>query len=91
MTRKTVPFSVPAKPASAGRSKPDVVIEAHTDDWVSDRHAPGDRAAHSPGPNLILDLAAERGLVEVVALSVLAPMALGFFWLLNATVGRARL
>ena len=88
MSRKSVPFSVSA---GARRPAPDVVIEAHTDDWVSDRHAPGDRATPAPGPSLVLDLAAERGLMEVVALAMLAPMALGFFWFLNVMAGRVRL
>ena len=91
MSKKSVPFSVPAKPASARRLGPDVVIEAHSDDWVSDRHAGGDRPTHPPGPGLILDLAAERGLMEVVALAMLAPVALGFFWLVNVMGGRVRL
>ncbi len=91
MSRKTVSFSVPAKPASVGRPAPDVVIEAHSDDWVSDRHARAeDRPATSAGPSLLLDLAAERGLMEVVALSLLAPFALGFFWLINTMTGRMR-
>ena len=68
------------------------MLEAHSDDWVSDRHARAeDRPAKAAGPSLILDLAAERGLMEVVALSMLAPFALGFFWLVNAMTGRWRL
>ncbi len=90
MSKKTVPFSVPANPAGIRRTPADVVIEAHSDDWVSDRHAPGDRPTHPPAPGLILDLAAERGLMEVVALSMLAPVALGFFWLVNMMTGRVR-
>ena len=89
MSKKTVSFSVPAKPASARRPTTDVVIEAHSDDWVSDRHARGEdrpRAAAS----LVLDLAAERGLMEVFALSMIAPFALGFFWFVNAMTGRVR-
>ena len=90
MSKKTVPFSVPAKPASARRPAPDIVIDAHTDDWVSDRHAGEDRTTHWAGPSLILDLAAERGLTEVFALSMVAPFALGWFWLMNAMAGRVR-
>jgi hypothetical protein len=88
VSRKTVSFSVPARGAGSRRA-PNVVIEAHSDDWVSDRH---DRGEDKPAaaPSLILDLAAERGLVEVFALSLLAPFALGFFWLVNAITGRVR-
>jgi hypothetical protein len=88
VSRKTVSFSVPAKGAGARRS-PDVVIEAHSDDWVSDRHARGEERPRVAA-SLVLDLAAERGLVEVFALSLLAPFALGFFWLVNAITGRVR-
>ncbi len=99
MSRKTVPFSVPAKApvsreaAGAGpkRRARDAVIEAHPDDWVSDRHNHAGQAKKRPAaPSLILDLAAERSLIEVFALSVLAPVALGFFWLVNAMTGRVR-
>jgi len=59
VSRKTVSFSVPAKGAGSRRS-PDVVIEAHSDDWVSDRHNRGGEARARPAaPSLILDLAAE--------------------------------
>ena len=40
---------------------------------------------------LTLDLAADRSLAEVIALSMFAPIALGWFWLLNAMSGRVRL
>ena len=88
MSRKSVPFSVPD---GAGRSRraPDV-IEAHTDEWVSDRNSGTKDDARRPSPTLLLDLAAERGLAEAVALSMLAPMAIGWFWMMNAMSGRAR-
>ncbi len=90
MSKKTVSFSVPARGAGGSRP-PGVVIEAHSDDWVSDRHARGENRKAAVGPSLLLDLAAERGLIEVFALSMLAPVALGFFWFINAMTGRARL
>ena len=100
MSKKTVSFSVPDKgrgsrePAGGPpkRRAADIVIEPHADDWVSDRHNHADEApAKNPAaPSLILDLAAERGLMEVFALSLLAPFALGFFWLVNAMAGRVR-
>ena len=86
MSRKSVPFS--AKPASAKHPAPNIAIDAHSDDWVSDRHARPDK---TDGPSLLLDLAAERGLTEVFTLSLIAPFALGWFWLVNAMAGRARL
>ena len=90
MTRKSVPFPVAAKPAALGTTARDVVIDAHSDDWVSDRH---ERGQDKPGiaPGLTLDLAAERGLAEVLALSFFAPFALGWFWLMNAMAGRVRI
>ncbi len=87
--KKTVSFSVPAK---SDRPERDIMIEAGSDEWVSDRVGHGGEAStHRAAASLILDLAAERGLIEVVALSVLAPFALGFFWLVNAMAGRVRL
>ena len=89
MSKKTVPFSVPAKSAGARSPASDVVIDAHSDDWVSDRN---DRGKDGPAvaPSLVLDLAAERSLTDVFALSVLAPFALGWFWLMHAMAGRVR-
>ena len=90
MSKKTVSFSVPAKSAAA-RPAAEAVIEVHSDDWVSDRHPRGDeRQTKAVAPDLSLDLAAERGLMEVVALSLLAPFALGFFWLVRAITGQVR-
>jgi hypothetical protein len=87
--RKTVPFSVPAK---SNPTEGDITIEAGSDAWVSERGGHGGEAStHRAAASLILDLAAERGLIEVVALSILAPFALGFFWLMNAAAGRVRL
>ncbi len=89
MSRKSVPFSASAKPAGAARPPPDIVIDARADDWVSDRHARGDESRRAASC-LTLDLAAERGLMEVFALSLIAPIALGWFWLLRAMMGRVR-
>ncbi len=88
MSRKSVPFSVP-EGAGRGRRAPGV-IEAHTDEWVSDRNSGAREKAGDPNPSLLLDLAAERSLAEVMALSMLAPFALGWFWLMHATTGRVR-
>jgi hypothetical protein len=91
VSKKTVSFSVPAKSASA-RRPPDTLMEAHSDDWVSDRHPHGAVAPpHSARPSLTLDLAAERGLIEALSLSMLTPFALVWFWWVNALTGRARL
>ena len=95
MSRKTIAFSMPAtarEPTTAGKRAPDIVIEAGSDDWVSDRNVRAEEtSARAGGPSLILDLAAERSLIEVMALSCLAPFALGWFWLVNAMAGRIRL
>jgi hypothetical protein len=88
VSRKSVPFSMAARAAGSGRPPPDMVIDAHSDDWVSDRHAPGDEPSI---PGLTLDLSAERGLMEVLVLSFAAPFALGWFWLIHAMAGRVRL
>ena len=90
MSKKSVPFSVPAKPASAKLPAADILIDAHSDDWVNDRNGGTDRPAETTAPSLVLDLSAERSLMEVVALSMLAPFALGWFWLMHAMAGRVR-
>ncbi len=69
--------------------------DAGSDDWVRDRsvrHA-GDhvRALHllpafpaAAGTSVMIDLASERNLVEVMSLSFFLPFALGWFWFANA-------
>ena len=76
--------------ANAGR-------EAGADAWVREQD---DLAAEpfrlSPAfreggvPSFVVDLAAERSLTEVIGLCILAPLALGWFWLMNVMAGRAR-
>ncbi len=90
MSRKSVPFSMSARPASK-QAAPDVLIDAHSDEWVSDRHVRGEAPSAGTTPGMSIDLAAERGLMEVFALSLLAPLALGWFWMMHATSGRVRL
>ena len=91
MSRKSVPFSVPegASRPSGDRRRPGV-INAHSDEWVSDRNNGGRDAAPDPSESLVLDLAAERSFTEVVALSALTPFTLGWFWLIHAMNGKAR-
>ncbi len=92
MSRKSVPFTVPggaARPeGSSARRRTPGVIDAHTDEWVSDRNSGAKDSSARPG--LVFDLAAERGLAEIVALRVLMPIALGWFWLIRAMAGRPR-
>jgi hypothetical protein len=94
MSRKSVPFSVPegaARPVGDRRgSREHAFIDAHSDEWVSDRNSGAKDAPTGAGPSLVLDLAAERTLMETAILCMLTPMALGCFWLLNAMSGRAR-
>ena len=94
MSRKTIAFSMPAaarEPAGAGGRAPDIVIDAGSDDWVSDRNIRAEEPrTPAAGPSLILDLAADRSLMEVMALSFFAPFALGWFWWVKALTGRMR-
>jgi hypothetical protein len=93
VSRKSVPFSMPngaPRTGQAGSRPSPEVIEANSDEWVSDRNS-GTTGPARPGRSLLLDLAAERSLTEVIALGIIAPIALGCFWLLNAVRGRARL
>ena len=97
MSRKSVPFTVPAgaaQGAGGARRRPET-IDARSDEWVSDRNTGAwdsgskDRAGDAPR-DAILDLAAERSLIEIMALSLLTPIALYWFWLAHAMSGRAR-
>ena len=94
MSRKSVPFSVPegaARPAGDRRSRREPgLIDAQTDEWVSDRNSGSRDAPAGLGPSLVIDLTAVRSLAEVAALCMLIPIALGGFWLLHAMSGKAR-
>ena len=91
MSRKSVPFTVPGgaarsdAPAGGRRVAPEV-IEAHSDEWVSDRND----GTQPSRPDLLVDLAADRSLTEIFALSMAIPYALTWFWLVNAMRGRVR-
>jgi len=106
VSKKTVSFSVPARTprarderlADADKRSREIATAAHPDDWVRDADhrasadAPGaeDPMAVRRGRALTLDLAAERSLMEVIALSFLVPFALGWVWFLHAMTGRVR-
>ena len=95
MSRKSVPFTVPGgagrpdAPAGGRRAAPEI-IEAHSDEWVSDRNDGTKRADARSASSLLLDLAAERSLTEIFTLSMLTPVTLTWFWLVNAMSGRVR-
>jgi hypothetical protein len=62
---------------------------------VRDRQSGPEAPAHPDYPaaapaRVVLDLSAERTLIEVLSLSFLVPFALGWFWLVNALAGRPR-
>ena len=95
MSRKSVPFSAPARPAepAAGRPVAARVFDAHSDQWVSDRNSGAQGADDTQAearPGFVIDLAAERSLAETLTLCALAPFALTWFWLVHAMNGRAR-
>jgi hypothetical protein len=69
---------------------------AEPDQWVRRRDLNGSSSAHLPSAatpvgkiGLAIDLAVERDLGEVVALSLIVPPMLGWFWLAN-TMDRYR-
>ncbi len=89
MSRKSVPFSVPSRPSDGPRGVAGV-IDAHSDEWVSDRNGGTQDAPAQSGPGFVIDLAAERSFAETLTLCGLAPFALTWFWLAHAMNGRAR-
>jgi hypothetical protein len=88
VSRKTVAFSVPAPrpdlPARRDQDAPDA--------WVSrpEPVPPEHGVAEASGSRFILDLGANRTLFEVAALSMLVPVALGWFWFAHAVGARLR-
>jgi hypothetical protein len=107
VSKKTVSFSMPTSAARSRKPEPLALegpsaspatagffAGARPDDWVRDRDlaagpSPMDDALAPPC--VLLDVAAERSLMEVFSLSFLMPFALGWFWWINALAGRARL
>ncbi len=107
MSKKTIAFTMPASAPRPRKLEPAALDEysgarpassdfaaARPDDWVRDRDlaacpSPADDALAPP--RVLLDLAAERTLAEVLSLSFLVPFALGWFWWVNAWAGRARI
>ncbi len=91
LARETAPFAASDVPGIG-----DAGIDKESDKWVRDRDV---RLKVDPAPAppsareslATIDLAAERSLMEVVSLSFLLPIALGWFWLVNAMNRRARL
>jgi len=84
-------------PEGARSPSPNAAADAGSDAWVREQ----DDLAAEPfrmtsafgevgAATFVIDLAAERSLTEVIGLSILAPFALGWFWLLNAIAGRPR-
>jgi len=93
VSRKSVPFTVPggsARASAGGARRGPETIDAHSDEWVSDRNTGGKDKGAPPRPEMILDLAAERSLTEIMALAMLVPVALYVFWLMHAMDGRVR-
>lgn len=59
-------------------------VDSPSDQWVRRRQAPAMTPPPPAAPGgLLIDLAAERDVLEVAALSFLLPSALGWFWLRN--------
>ena len=99
MSRKTIAFSRPAsaprEQAGGARLRGGSVAGAATtpDAWVA-RSDPPDAdagpATSAPKTAILIDLAAERPLIEALALSLLVPFALGWFWFAHVMTGRIR-
>ena len=96
MSKKTIAFAMPAalprtrETGSASKERalagaPRSAVPARSDQWVRDRESGPEASAR-----VVLDLSAERTLIEVLSLGFLVPFALGWFWLVNALAGRSR-
>jgi len=84
-------------PERARSTSPNAAADTGSDAWVreqDDLAVEPFRLSYAFGefgaPKFVIDLAAERSLTEVIGLSILAPLALSWFWLMNAMAGRPR-
>jgi len=92
LTGESVPFA-----ADEARLR-DAGPRSRTDDWVRDLPSRHDRPPlpEPPAPRtfavgVTVNLAAERNLMEAMALSFMVPMALGWFWFAHAMTRRSRM
>ena len=100
MSRKTVIFKMPAPDSSrrdealvAEVAQGEIIAPSESDSWVRERElqpvvdlapqAPARLASYAP-MSVSFDLAAERNLSQIVALSMAVPPMLGWFWFANA-------
>ena len=83
MSRKTIAFALPAPLAPSAPGKGRSATIGASDAWVAN-HEPADIGGDRAAQTLLLDLAADRTLFEVLALSFIAPFALGWFWFVRA-------
>jgi hypothetical protein len=101
VSKKTIAFAMPTAATraregeSVGKERASrSAVPAQSDDWVRDRESGLGAPAHpvySAAPaQVVLDLSAERTLIEVLSLSFIVPFALGWFWVVNALAGRLR-
>jgi hypothetical protein len=102
VSKKTIAFTMPAAHArareggSVGKARASAAplrsdVPARSDDWVRDSEFQPEAPAYAGAPaRVVLDLSAERTLIEVLSLSLLVPFALGWFWVVNAVMGRLR-
>jgi hypothetical protein len=107
VSKKTIAFTMPASAPRSRKQEPVALDEpsrpraepsdfagARPDDWVRNRDLAADPSpvadALAP-PRVLLEVAAERSLMEVFSLSFLVPFALGWFWFVNAWAGRGRI
>jgi len=88
---EALPPNASSKEAASGQ----IILATEPDRWVQAHEMPlvPERAAQAPAPvtfasqpriSLSFDLAAERSLPQMVALSMSLPPMLGWFWVTNA-------
>lgn len=94
LTGETVPFT-----AADEQNLHDVGHDPKSDQWVRDNALPAGPSRildprsgpFAAGANMTIDLSAERSLTEAMALSVMLPFTLGWFWWAHAIARRQRL
>jgi hypothetical protein len=94
LTGDTVPFT-----AADEQNLHDAGSDPKSDQWVRDNALDAGPSripdpppkALAPGASMTIDLSAERSLTEAMALSVMLPFTLGWFWWAHAITRRQRL
>ena len=84
------PGEQPSPPVARGAIPAPERVGSSPDQWVRDRYARVVVEEPIATGGAVIDLAANRDILEVAALMLLVPPMLGWFWLFNLASGERR-